>query len=65
MGKKGYHPNETEAKNLYANALECIPMLPSKSTSTKMLVLEAAKAVSNVETTLATILSQESPYLII
>ena len=37
-------------------ALECIPTLPSKSPSTKMLVLEAAKAVSNVETTLATIL---------
>ena len=58
--KKGYHPNETKAKSLYANALECIPTLPSKSTSTKMLVLEAAKAVSNVETTLATILSQMS-----
>ena len=58
--KKGYHPNETKAKSLYANALECIPTLPSKSTSTKMLVLEAAKADSNVETTLATILSQMS-----
>lgn len=58
--KKGYHPNETKAKSLYTNALECIPTLPSKSTSTKMLVLEAAKAVSNVETTLATILSQMS-----
>ena len=23
--KKGYHPNETKAKSLYANALECIP----------------------------------------
>ena len=56
--KKGYHPNETKAKSLHANALECIPTLPSKSPSTKMLVLEAAKAVSNVETTLATILSQ-------
>jgi len=58
--KKGYHPNETKAKSLYANALECIPTLPSKSPSTKMLVLEAAKAVSNVETTLATILTQMS-----
>ena len=58
--KKGYHPNETKAKNLYTNALECIPTLPSKSPSTKMLVLEAAKAVSNVETTLATILTQMS-----
>ena len=58
--KKGYHPNETKAKSLYANALECIPTLPSKSTSTQMLVLEAAKAVSNVETTLATILTQMS-----
>lgn len=56
--KKGYHPNETKAKSLYANALECIPTLPSNSASTKMLVLEAAKAVSTVETTLATILAQ-------
>ena len=58
--KKGYHPNETKAKSLYANALECIPTLPSNSPSTKMLVLEAAKAVNNVETTLAAILSQMS-----
>ena len=56
--KKGYHPNETKAKSLHANALECIPTLPSNSASTKMLVLEAAKAVSTVETTLATILAQ-------
>ncbi len=56
--KKGYHPNETKAKSLYANALECIPTLPSKSLSTKMLVQEAAKAVASIETTLVTILSQ-------
>lgn len=56
--KKGYHPNETKAKSLYANALEGIPTLPSKSPSTKILVLEAAKAVKNIETTLASILSQ-------
>lgn len=56
--KKGYHPNETKARSLHANALECIPTLPSNSASTKMLVLEAAKAVSTVETTLATILAQ-------
>ncbi len=58
--KKGYHPNETKAKSLYANALECIPTLPSNSASTKMLVLEAAKVVKNVELTLATILTQMS-----
>ena len=56
--KKGYHPNETKAKSLYANALECIPTLPSNSPSTKMLVLEAAKVVNNLETTLVAILSQ-------
>lgn len=56
--KKGYHPNETKAKSLYANALECIPTLPSNFPSTKMLVLEAAKAVRTIETTLAAILSQ-------
>ena len=60
--KKGYHPNETKAKSLHANALECIPTLPSKSPSTKMLVLEAAKAVSNAETTLATILAQMTEF---
>ena len=58
--KKGYHPNETKARSLYANALECIPTLPSNSASTKMLVLEAAKAVHNIETTLAIIISQMS-----
>lgn len=56
--KKGYHPNETKAKSLYANALECIPTLPSNSPSTRLLVLEAAKAVANIETTLVAILSQ-------
>jgi len=56
--KKGYRSNETKAKSLYANALECIPTLPSKSPSTKMLVLEAAKVVNNLETTLVAILSQ-------
>ena len=56
--KKGYRSNETKAKSLYANALECIPTLPSNSSSTKMLVLEAAKAVANIETTLVAILSQ-------
>ena len=60
--KKGYHPNKTKAKSLHANALECIPTLPSKSPSTKMLVLEAAKAVSNAETTLATILAQMTEF---
>lgn len=60
--KKGYHPNETKAKSLYANALECIPTLPSKSPSTKMLVLEAAKVVSNLEATLTTILTQMSEF---
>ncbi len=58
--KKGYHSNETKAKSLYTNALECIPTLPSDSPSTKMLVLEAAKAVRNIETTLAFILTQMS-----
>lgn len=58
--KKEYHPNETKARSLYTNALECIPALPSKSISTKMLILEATRAVRNIETTLAAILSQMS-----
>lgn len=58
--EKEYRSNETKAKSLYTNALECIPTLPSDSPSTKMLVLEAAKAVRNIETTLAVILSQMS-----
>lgn len=59
--KKGYHPNETKAKSLYANALECIPTLPPNST-TKMLVLKAAKVVNDIESTLVSILSQMSEF---
>ena len=49
-----------KSKSLYENALECIPTLSSKSPSTKMLILEVAKVVSNLETPLAVILSQMS-----
>lgn len=57
---KGYRPSETKARGFYANALEGIPTLPSNSPSTKMLVLEAVKAVRNAETTLTVILSRMS-----
>ncbi len=56
--KKEYRSSETKAKSLYTNALEGIPTLPSNSPSTKMLVLEAVKAVRETETTLTVILTR-------
>jgi transposase len=56
--KKGYRFSETKAKSLYTNALEGIPTLPSNSPSTKMLILEAVKAVRKTEAALALILAR-------
>ena len=56
--KKGYRSSETKAKSLYTNALEGIPTLPSNSPSTKMLILEAVKAVRKTEAALALILAR-------
>lgn len=56
--KKGRHSNETKARGLYANALEAIPTLSSRTLSTKMLVLEAVHALQNAERTLAAILAR-------
>lgn len=56
--KKGRHSNETKARGLYANALEAIPTLSSRTPSTKMLVLEAVYALQNAERTLAAILAR-------
>lgn len=58
--KKGYRPSETKAKGLYTNAMGGIPTLPSNSPSSKMLVMEAVRAVRNAETTLVVILAQMS-----
>jgi transposase len=56
--KTGHHSNETKARDLYANALEAIPTLSSRTPSTKMLVLEAVHALQNTERTLAVILAR-------
>lgn len=56
--KKGYQTSTEKAKKIYALALEGIPTLPSSTPSTKMLVLEAVKALHMIDTTLALILAQ-------
>lgn len=56
--KTGHHSNETKARGLYANALEAIPTLSSRTPSTKMLVLEAIYALQHAERTLAVILAR-------
>lgn len=56
--KTGHHSNETKARGLYANALEAIPTLSSRTPSTKMLVLEAVYALQHAERTLAVILAR-------
>lgn len=56
--KKGYHQNETKAKQIYAIALEGIPTLSSSSPSTKMLVLESVRVLNEINQTLELILSQ-------
>lgn len=56
--KKGYHANEAKAKAIYAMAHDGIPTLSSSSTSTKMLVLEAARVLREVNKTLKSILAQ-------
>lgn len=56
--KTGHHSNETKARGLYANALEAIPTLSSRTPSTKMLVLEAVYVLQHAERTLAVILTR-------
>ena len=56
--KKGYRPSETKAKQIYALAQESIPTLPSNTASTKMLVLEAVRVLSEIDKTLHIILTQ-------
>jgi transposase len=56
--KKGYHPSDTKALEIYAVAQEGIPTLPSNTPSTKMLVLEAVRVLREIDKTLVVILSQ-------
>lgn len=56
--KKGYRPNETQAKKIYAVASSGIPSISSNNPSTKMLVLEAVRVVKEISQTLDSILTQ-------
>jgi len=56
--KKGYHQSEAKAVKIYAMAKEGIPTLSSSTPSTKMLVLEAARVLREVDNTLKMILTQ-------
>jgi transposase len=56
--KKGYRASEIKAKAIYAMAQAGIPTLSSRAATTKMLVLEAVRILSEVTQTLQTILAQ-------
>ncbi len=56
--KRGYHQSESKALKIYALAKNGIPTLRSTSPSTKMLVVEAARVLKEIENTLRTILTQ-------
>lgn len=55
--EKGYYAKESQAKAIYALALESIPTLPSSAPSTKMLTLEAVRVLKEINRTLETILT--------
>ena len=56
--KKGYHASESKARKIYTMASSGIPTLPSRTPSTKMLVLESVRVLKEVNKTLYNILSQ-------
>lgn len=56
--KKGYHSNESKARKLYALAKQGITTLPSHLPSTKVLVCEAVRVLTEIEATLKLILTQ-------
>lgn len=56
--KNGYHQSEAKAVKIYTMAKEGIPTLSSSTPSTKMLVIEAARVLREVDNTLKTILTQ-------
>ena len=55
--KKGYHPDERKAHEIYAVAQNGIPTLPA-TPLTKTLVLEAVRVLCELDKTLESILSQ-------
>ena len=57
-GKKGYRCSESQAIAIYQLSKNNIPTLKSDTPSTKMLVLQAVKAVRDAEITLSLIISQ-------
>ena len=58
LKKKGYRPNENEARQLYFIAKNAIPTLDSKLSSTKLLVQEAVNVLREVDSSLYDILNQ-------
>ena len=56
--KKGYHQSESKAIQIYRLAKEGIPTVPSNTPSTKMLLLEAVKALREVNGALFAILTR-------
>lgn len=58
LKKKGYRPNEKEARQLYSIAKNAIPTLDSKLPSTKLLVQEAVNVLREVDSSLYDILNQ-------
>jgi transposase len=56
--KKGYRASDMKAKAIYSMAKDSIPTLPSGTPSTKMLVLEAARVLQELNKTLEVILAQ-------
>lgn len=56
--KKGYHQSESKAIQIYRLAREGIPTIPSNTPSTKMLLLEAVKALREVNGALFAILTR-------
>lgn len=56
--KKGYQFSETKAVQIYRLAKEGIPTVPSNAPSTKMLLLEATKALREINSALFAILTR-------
>ena len=56
--KKGYQFSETKALQIYSLAKDGIPTIPSNAPSTKMLLLEAVKALREVISALFAILTR-------
>ena len=56
--KKGYQFSETKALQIYSLAKDGIPTIPSNAPSTKMLLLEATRALREVNSALFAILTR-------